>query len=268
VPNVDEAGSLKQEILSHSESVPNLKPFPRMRAMPPTLQTLTEIHSMLDLPSGDLMPDLSTETAQSAQTAAVPSPAKRPTGFATPLDSKPPGKSRTTSKSSTGFKTALDSKPPAKTTRTSKSSKESSDKRNRTSRNSTGDAEHPRNPTDPFSVKSPVDTQHPSSVKSGLVDIEHPSSVKSGPSDSTKTVLSRWKSTEVRSNSIPEALCLCNCEGVCETDVEVKHVAIRALPLANNRMVWQGSCNTEGHMLTIEHALLGVTTGANCVDVK
>ena len=51
---------------------------------------------------------------------------------------------------------------------------------------------------------------------------------ESFPSEVKRRCLSRQSSPDLRLTNIPEDLCLCHCDAVCESDVEVKHVEISA----------------------------------------
>lgn len=197
--------------LSEGGDAPNVRTLPVMRAMRTTsadVETLSEIHSMLDLTAADDSSPLR-HAPLSLSMPELHAPARN--------DKVPDRRSRASPRSSwKGTKDAQSSPAfvsarwPAHTAPAASAGGQ---------RPATGTGRAP-------DVKASPPLKISSALESFPADVKRRCWSNSG-----------WRALHI--TGIPEELCLCNCDNVCEADVEVKHVEITADSLLSPDQVSQ-----------------------------
>lgn len=185
---------VKTDQLSHGGNVPNLLPIMRaMRTSSADVSTLSEIHSMLDLTcAADPSPLSHAALSLSMPELNVSTPNEKVPDRCNRKLPRSSRKHKKQTKSSTAF---LSTRAPSEAVATS-----------------AGREKSPK-------AEGPPDLKAPPPLKISAVQEKFPAEVKR-----RCWTRSSWKALHI--TGIPEELCLCNCDNVCETDVEVKHVEI------------------------------------------
>ena len=197
--------------LSEGGDAPNVRTLPVMRAMRTTsadVETLSEIHSMLDLTAADDSSPLS-HAPLSLSMPELHTAARN--------DKVPDRRSRASPRSSWKRTKDAQSSPafvsthwPAHTAPSASAGGE---------RPATGTGRGP-------DVKASPPVKISSALETFPADVKRRCWSRSG-----------WRALHI--TGIPEELCLCNCDNVCEADVEVKHVEITADSLLSPDQVSQ-----------------------------